>query len=186
MAFRELILNTSYPVRREVLNPRQISPRGGGIFQVRNLWHRNYYRFYVTAKFLLRGELDAFMGFVNLHKGTRAFQWSGLEWGFVGNPTVFAEGNGSQTQFFLPNRFVYEGSLFLYLNGVETPAQSVNWGSGLVTLSSPPGVDVLISAKYQCYYKVIFDYEGEAIYSEEQTYLNLGDIVNVSMREVYP
>jgi hypothetical protein len=72
------------------------------------------------------------------------------------DPAVFVgRGNGRQTQFHLPDEFVFAPSLVVYVNDVTVPKWELEEHTGLLTFHVPPQPHSTITAKYHCKFKCI-------------------------------
>lgn len=97
---------------------------------------------------------------------------------YIAEDQLIGEGNGSQTQFQLtvtaatyntssspPTvvrsvsrdiKYPISGTVVVYLDGVLTAAFTVSTSTGIVTMSSPPGLGVDVTADFQFAYPVRF------------------------------
>jgi len=135
-----------------------------GIFHVFSRASRPTYRFKMTLPGLVKLEADSLAGFHHFHMGGRAFFWDGGNFGEVSSLALVGEGDGTRTEFFLPNRFVDANSISMAIfDGTATSittAFSLNPDPGIIAFDTAPdsGDDVLGSHGHK--YKVVFEGEG--------------------------
>lgn len=154
-----------------------------------NRAQRPTYKFELNLEPMLRyagQDLSAFHAF---HQGGKSFMFSGMKFGAVEDYHLFAEGNGSQTQFFLPNRYIGAGSFSIQSRNQATLATSV-WLASAYSLTPVPGIMAFnvvpssghdMEAKYACQYRCVFEPDGFKI--SEFTY-NVYKSANLKLREV--
>lgn len=179
-------LNSHYSVLRRVLHPTRVSQLGAGARQVRREWPRPLYEFVVHDSQAAQSSAEYIYSFVTYHAGDIPFWWSGGPWGTPSTPLLVGFGDGAQTEFFLPNRYVTPGTLSVEVGGAPVSVASVDWAAGLVTLGSPPADQAEIRAQYACVYKCVFAYESVIALSEEQFYAQLFKYEGMTIREMVP
>lgn len=182
------VLKPSYSVFRELLAPQLQAPLGAGAIQRRRQWARPLTRFRLRAPqedFATGTALWAFFTYV---QGDIPFRFNGLQYGdFSLNPLFIGFGDGTQTDFLLPNRnvsavLVYEGTRSTL--GTVVPIVAVNSAAGSVELNNPPAVNAYVRASYRCWYKCVRDYEGNTALTEEWYYSQQSRFEEIALLEV--
>lgn len=179
------LLDTHYPIERRILRPRLASPLGGGSFQVRDPWERPIYEFTIKDSHAIKSAAEYIYSFAQYHGGSRPFWWSGNTHGVVSTPILFGFGDGARTHFLLNNRWIQSGEQ-IYINAVLTGAYSIDASSGLISFVSPPADQAVLTAMYNCVYKVVFWYEQEVLMNERLVYANLFQYEGIVLREMVP
>lgn len=155
-----------------------------------NRAQRPVYKFELNLEPMLRyagQDLSAFHAF---HQGGKSFMFSGMKFGAIEDYHLFAEGDGAQTQFFLPNRYIGAGSFSIQTRNQVTLATSV-WLTSAYSVTLTPGIVTFgatipssghdIEAKYACQYRCVFEPDGFKI--SEFTY-NVYRSASLKLREV--
>src|SRR5262249_5458547 len=109
-----LSLDPHFPLVRRVIAPTRRTPLGGGAMQVRRQWPTPAYEFVLSEKQADPAKLRELWGFFAFFQGDQPF------WIYQANnplfdvpssdPIMFARGDGTQKQFFLPNRNIAVGT----------------------------------------------------------------------------
>lgn len=137
---------------------------GGGSVDLRRRWTRGLRRW----ELMFRGtqeKLEQLSGFMDLTQGDTPFWFDGGGTIEVVEPILVGVGNGGQTDFALPHRYVFVSSAIIYLNGAATNAWSPIGGDGIemdkIHFTSAPGNFAQIKARYRRKAKVTLDTESE-------------------------
>jgi hypothetical protein len=179
-------LNSHYSIFRRILNPRLASQLGSGSYQVRRQWPRPLYEFVVHDTMAVQSSAEYIYSFATYHGGDIPFWWNGGPWGAPQTHVLVGFGNGAQTQFFLPNRYITPNMLDVTVNGVSTALTVMDWASGLMTFGSPVPDQAEIRAQYVCTYKCLFWFEDMTSLTEEQFYSMLFRYEGIIIRECVP
>lgn len=127
---------------------------------------RPFYRFTMDLSLLKRAEYENLSAFHALHKGGRSFMFSGLHYGGQSDFRLVGEGDGTRTEFFIPNRHVNPSSVQMRMTqggfGVSsvTTAFSLNPNPGIVTFDTAPTSGDRIDARWANLYRVVFEPDG--------------------------
>jgi hypothetical protein len=180
----------AFEVVREAVTHTTNVDFDNGAVQLFNRMQRPIYRFDLNMEPLTRYDVQELSAFHAFHQGGKSFLFSGGKYGNVEHFHLFAEGNGTQAQFFLPNRYVGVGSLSIQSRNQATLATS-SWLTtayslsspvgGIVTFNSAPSSGHDMEAKYGCQYRCVFEPDGIKV--SEFTY-NVYKAVQLKLKEV--
>ena len=179
-----LNLDSHYSVFRSIMAPRLQANVGNGVMQARRKYRRPTYIFRVHDSMAIQSQAEYLYSFAQYHNSDTPFWWSGGPWATPSTPLLIDFGDGSRTQFFLPNRNITVSTTAVYDNGSPSTISSVDLTSGLVTLSSAPADGHTITATFTCKYKVVFELEQDTLLNEEQFYAHLFRYEGIVLREV--
>jgi hypothetical protein len=170
---RTLNLTLAFDVVREAMTHTSVVEYGDSNFSHQfNRAQRPAYRFNVRLDPMVTSAAEALSAFHAFHQGAKSFMWNGGKYGTINNYNLFGEGNGSQRQFFLQNRYVTSGTLAIQTRNQAsnttsawaTSAYSATWNPGIVTFNNSvntiPASGHDIEAKYSCFYRVVFEPNG--------------------------
>lgn len=153
--------------RNEITRSNVIDFGAPGLVQIFPVGARPAYSFTLKLEPLLKYAAEDLSAFHAFHQGGKSFMFNGMEYGAIENFHLFGEGDGTTTQFFLPNRWIGVNSFALQSRNQQTQATSL-W-SAAYSLSPNPGLVVFdtavssghdIEAKYACQYRVRFAPDG--------------------------
>lgn len=182
---QSLVLDMHYSIVRDVIAPTSRARIGGGAVQVRRLYERPLYRFRVHATHEKRADAEPFAAFAVYHQGDIPFLWSGREYGTVTNAVLVGFGNGTQTNFFLPNRRILTGPT-VKVDGTPTGV-TLTASSGLIVFAAAPADQTKITAEvYTSEYKCLFWNDSEVLSSEEMFYNQLSKFEGIILQEIFP
>lgn len=83
-------------------------------------------------------------------------------------------GNGTATEFNLPNDLIIAGTLKVYIDGIETTDFTVDLTNGVITFTTAPGDTVAITADYTS------SYDSTALTAAADTVILGMQVANVS------
>lgn len=180
---RTLSVTPTFDVVRRSNTFTSIAKFDTGAMHVFNRGARALYSFELKLEPMYRGAMEQLEMLHQFLKGGRAFLYDGGPYASVQNFYTFAEGDGSRTQFFLPNRYIASvmsgGALGTYVSSLQIQTQNQvtlatsSWGSGNYSLTAVPGILNFntatpttpnsghdIQAIYSCNYRCLFDPVG--------------------------
>jgi hypothetical protein len=135
-----------------------------GLFALFGRSSRPTYRFRIPLVALTKHQCDSLSAFHHFHQGAKPFFWDGGYYGYISSLQLVGEGNGSKTDYFLPNRFIDANSITVGIyNGTTTSittAFSLYADQGMISFATAPtsGHDVMASHAHK--YKVVFEPDG--------------------------
>lgn len=136
-----------------------------GFFSNYNGNTRPAYIFRLNVEVLTKIQAESLSGFHHFHQGGKAFWFDGTYgWSHLESYQLVGEGDGSKTQFFLPNRNIDANSISVAIfDGTTTSATaaySLTPTPGLLTFDTAPdsGDDILASHWHK--YKCVFEPDG--------------------------
>ncbi len=98
----------------------------------------------------------------NWHLGDKPFYLNADRFSTIKIPRTIGYGDGTKTNYFLPNKFIMPNTIQIYINGIKTTAFDLDTASGLIVFHFAPTADAPITASYSNYYKVVFGNQGMA------------------------
>ena len=175
---RTLSTTPSFSIHREAVTHTTVSPFDNtGLQAVFNRGQRPIYKFDLELYPIQRWEAEYVEAFHAFHQGGKSFFFDGGPWGRMENFVLIGEGNTSNRQFFIPNRYIGTGSLRIQTENQTTLATS-DWAvnstngwpyslsaiPGVVTFANSgntiPGSGFDVKAKWGCKYRVLFPPDG--------------------------
>ena len=180
--------DTHYSILRRQIAPVLRTRIGGGASQLRRQYQRPIYEFTLKDSHAVKSSAEYIYGFARYHQQDIPFWWSGGPWGTVSTPILVGFGDGTRTQFFLPNRNVQGSGFIAYHDGTAYTLSDwdLDGPTGLVTFHSAPAANVKLTALYLCSYKVVFASDSEVLLNEENLYASLFSYQGIVIREVVP
>ncbi len=162
---RTLTVTPGFEVEREAVTQTSVTDFSNtGVFAVFTRSARPTYKFSFSLPALTVIEAQSLNAFHHFHQGGKAFFWDAGRWGQVNCFSLIAEGDGTQTDFFLPNRFIDSNSLTVAIDDgavrSTTTAFSLNPDPGVIVFDTAPdsGDDIVASHAHK--YKVVFEPSG--------------------------
>jgi len=174
----------SFPMERGVALKTISSEMENGVDQVRRLWPRPKHTFKFTLEQMPQTEYDTLKTFLKARMmDTAPWLWDDpREPSIVATPTTPATGDGAETVFALPHRFIDAATFAVALNSVPQPSGwTLNDDAGLVTFSTPPAAGVVVTADYRWRYLLRATADMQ---SKEDSFARYD--VSLSVREVWP
>ena len=166
-----LTLNQQSQVKSEILGPQLLHERGGTHFEIRPRAERTRFKWSIETSFLQRQDAEELYGFLTYHyRNGLSFWYGGADRGDIQNPILIGFGDGTRTDWLLPNDNITAASETIYLDAVEETGLTFTDASGLIEFNTAPSNNVKITAKYQCQFRCFL--------SEPAT---LGDITRESV-----
>lgn len=113
-----LVIDPHYSVVRQTMAPQFTTPIGAAAFQARRGWERPVFQFRLRLQQEAKDYAEYLYGFYIERQGDRWFWFDGKQWGDLDSAVLVGYGNGTQTQFFVPNRHIisdfdsFEGGLW--------------------------------------------------------------------------
>lgn len=170
---RTFTCTPGFAIQREAMTKTSVVEFDqSGIFAMFGRSSRPTYKFTVPIRALTKIQVDSLNAWHMFHQGGKAFFWDGGFYGYVSSLNLVGEGNGSRTDFYLPNRHIDPNSISIGIfNGTTTSittAFSLYATAGMISLATAPlsGHDVMASHAHK--YKVVFEPDGlkvQEIYS---------------------
>lgn len=180
-----LTMRPGWTLDRRILAPVTSLPTGGG-GQVRR---RRGGR--VASAFTLRdahraiADAEYLASFAAVHQGDTPFWFDGGPWGTPSTPLLVGVGNGVQTHFWLPNRWLLDPPL-VYADGVLLATQpDAELTTGQLRFASAPALNVVLTAGYTCRYPVVFGVEAQTLLTEQYFYHLLFAVEGLVLQEVH-
>lgn len=169
-------LTPAYSVFRESIAPQLKAPLGGGAVQHRRQYSRPLSRFRLRAPQESAKTSTNFWAFVAYVQGDIPFRFSGLQYGdLTANPFFVGFGDGATRDLLLPHRNVSQVTIYVGTQGAPgtpVPIGAINSAAGSLTLASPPASGAYLRATYRCWFKMVFDYDGDTALTEEWYYFD--------------
>lgn len=163
---RTFTCTPGFDVQREAITKTMVADFDQpGMFSVSNGASRPAYRFTLNIAALTQIQQESISAFHFVHQGGKAFYFNGLDaWSRVNTLALIGEGNGSQKEFFLPNRNIDSGSVVVAVfDGTThsiTTAFSLNPIPGVIAFTTAPSSGHDIEASHTHKYKVVFEPDG--------------------------
>lgn len=144
-----LELDSHYSIFRAILSSTRATPLGAGATQVRDRYSRPCYRFTLKDSHAVPATAEYLYSFMQYHRGSQPFWFSGNSWGVVTTPVLFGFGDGVRTQFFLNNRHVHLPFLTVYHQDPPVAYAGAAWSrvGNVVTFVAPPTDDATLSLR---------------------------------------
>ncbi len=156
-------------VRTAVTKTNVVDFDSAGTVQLFARGSRPAYQFSFKIEPIFRKELESLEFFHSEHMGARSFMCRCDPYNTVENYQRFATAEFSQTQFFLPNRYIGANSFSLQSRNQNTLATSA-WATNAYSLMPTPGILLFpsapssgtdLEAKYAVDgYRVVFEPDG--------------------------
>ena len=137
------------PPSMSILAPQITSDLGGGLFPSHRRWHKSYHEFRYNFVVQRRERADEFRHVVRHLQGDTEFYFDGGEWGDLTEPIHIAYGDGSKSQFELPDADVLASSFVLYNNKILEPRWTLDADAGMVTTGFVPASGDELTALYK-------------------------------------
>ena len=147
----------------ELLNPISRVGDSSGAHAQFNAWDRPRYRFPLDIPALTESEFDTLFGFLHYHKGDRPFWFLGAGFGDIQNPVLVEYGDGSRTEFFLPNANLIPATTQAQVNGSLVTIDLVAEETGMIRLASAPADQAEVTATYQCKFLCVIELQGDEL-----------------------
>lgn len=162
---RTLTVTPGFEVTREALTfTTRVEFENTGLFTLFNRSERPTYKFSLELPALQRIAAQSLSGFHHFHQGGKAFFYDGGLWDSVTSLNLVGEGDGTRTDFFLPNRFVDSNSISVAVfDGTTTSittAFSLNPDPGVIVFDTAPASADDIMASHSHKYRVVFEPDG--------------------------
>ena len=163
---RTLTMTPGFDIEREpIIGLSTVDFDSVGMFASFNRSERPSWRFKMKLDALNQIEQQSLQAFYNFHMAGKAFFWDGGNWSAVTTLSLVGEGDGTRTEYFLPNRFIDSSSLTMGIWNSgdatsETAAFSLNPDPGIVVFDTAPdsGDDIMASHGHK--YRLLFERDG--------------------------
>jgi len=183
MALETLILDPHYTITRQILLPGTARPTGGGAVSAHRRSSRVTYQFTVSDRQRVQADAEYLYNFVQRHQGDIPFWWDAQDWGQPSTPLIVGFGDGVRVTFALPNRYLTAPAIVYVDDVLLTPQPACDLVRGIVTLASAPAEDAVVTAGYQCVYKMVVWASDEALMSEQAFYKRLFSVEGLTFHE---
>jgi hypothetical protein len=177
MAIRTFTCTPGEDIEREIIAFTSVQEFDTGFPHLFKRASRQLSRFNLKLGPLLKAEVDSLQMFQQYHQGGASFFWDGGQYGTIDARNLIREGDGSQTQFFIPNRYIGVGSLAVFTvnqaTGVASAWAASSSNSWPYSLNATPGIVAFANssntipasghdfcAAYACKFRVIFEPGG--------------------------
>ena len=129
------------------------------------LWDRDLLEWHISSSGENRAMYEHHQDMLRYHGGNKVFWWDGGVNAIVDQRRFLGYGDGVNTDFFLPDRWVYPDSLVMSQNYTTTTTWTLTESTGMVRWTSAPANGVLIHAeKYVRRFKGYFAIESDKLY----------------------
>ncbi len=180
---RSIVLTPTFSVTRKANTYTTPSKFNGGNVHLFNQGARPLYEFELKLEPLFRSAAENLSFMHARFQGAGSFLYDGGPYASIQTFQIFAEGDGSKRQFFLPNRYIGSvvsgGALGSFANSFQFQSQNQitgttsTWPTNQYSLNPIPGIlttnntsattvasghDLL--AMYSCNYRCVFDPDG--------------------------
>lgn len=156
---RTLTVTPSFDIEREAVTYEDENDYDNtGLFAVYSRAGRPAYKFRLNVSPLVQIQQQSLSAFHFFHQGSKPFFFDGGKWSSVSALNLIGEGDGTRTEFLLPNRFINADSISVAVyDGTTTSltsAFSLNADPGIIVFDTAPdsGDDIMASHghKYKC------------------------------------
>jgi len=137
---------------------------GGAFKKHRRVRERDVARFLFDFERDNKEEMEDALYFFRLHQGDTVFWFDGGQFGRMSSKQPFGIGDGTRTQWLLPNRNIIKPTLIVYEDGNIQGGWTLVESTGSLTFDAAPGADVVLEAEYWMEFPVVIAHEGEAMF----------------------
>ena len=178
------IIQSDQPVSARVKAAAMQTSTGGGAVALHKLWSRRLMEWNITSTKENRAQMEHHQDMLLYHKGVVVFWWDGGINGRVENRLFLGYGNGVDTDFFIPYRFVFAPSLVVSVNYATESAWTLVESTGMVRFVTAPAVGSIIHAeKFVCRFKAYFLLQSEDELYQMADNLKHFESTNITIRE---
>jgi hypothetical protein len=144
-----ILLNAPDPPKATLISPTDYSELGHAHVSSRRRWANSYMAYSMQFPSQDKSEAEALRYFVKDIRGDTEVWFDGGEFNDLKDFVEVGIGDGSRTQFQLPNFNVFASSLIVRINDWDEPRWTCYEAPGILELVSAPSQNYLVRAKYK-------------------------------------
>lgn len=166
---RTLVLTPAFEIIREQFTHVTETDYHTGFYHRFNRSQRPLYRFEINVPALRRYEMEYLSAFHAFHQGARSFLIDLHPYNHVEDFQLIGEGNGSKTQFYVPNHYIGANS-FQFRSVNQQTLVASTWATTAYSLNATPGVvttsGTAVASGHDAYalwanqYRCVFEVDG--------------------------